>query len=291
MRIRFLVASLALIAAIAVAPSAAADVPVCSLPDKSFAEGDGGIFIPSFKADCTALVPHDLLFHLRTADGTAVAPADYQAIDFDAGPNGQELEVVVVIVGDTDVEPDETFTLTVSDPSGRVSFAKPTATITIVDDDAPPSGPCILLSDAAASVSGVASTPAVRGIAGTDRMTVTNCGDTDVHLDARGTDATGDGATWQLTNASSGGPIDSTCDLGLNLFRATVVLWLGSGGGVGTSLTTQDTPLLDTDGDGIFTLPAMATQEFSPEVELPCDGSDNLGDPMTMTIDLTAVAP
>ena len=86
MRIRFLVASLALIAAIAVAPSAAADVPVCSLPDRSFAEGDGGIFIPSFKADCTALVPHDLLFHLRTADGTAVAPADYQAIDFDAGP-------------------------------------------------------------------------------------------------------------------------------------------------------------------------------------------------------------
>lgn len=291
MRIPFLLASLSLIATLAVAPTAAADVPVCSLPDKSFAEGDGGLFIPSFTADCTALVPHDLLFHLATADGTAVAPADYQAVDMDAGPNGQELEVVVVIVGDTDVEPDETFTLTVSDPSGRVSFSKPTATITIVDDDAPPSGPCILLSDDASSVSGTASTPVVRGFAGTDRMTVTNCGDSKVHLDARGTDASGDGATWQLTDASSGGPIDSTCDLGLNLFRATVVLWLGSGGGVGTSLTTQDTPLIDTDGDGIFALPAAATQEFSPQVELPCDGSDNLGDPMTMTIDFTAVEP
>ena len=138
-------------------------------------------------------------------------------IDFDAGPNGQELEVVVVIVGDTDVEPAiYTFTLTVSDPSGRVSFAKPTATITIVDDDAPPSGPCILLSDAAASVSGVASTPAVRGIAGTDRMTVTNCGDTDVHLDARVQQTLPATARrGSLTNASSGGPIDSTCRPGL----------------------------------------------------------------------------
>jgi hypothetical protein len=122
-------------------------------------------------------------------------------------------------------------------------------------------------------------------------MTVTNCGGAAVHLDARGTDATGFGATWRLTNASSGGAIDSTCELGLNLFRADVMLWLPNDAGMGTLLTTQDRPLLGADGVTPFTLPAAAAQEFSPEVELPCDGSANLGDPMTMTINLTAVAP
>lgn len=401
---RWILAALVAAVVLTVAPPALADVPVCSLPDNSFAEGDGGIFVPAFKADCTAPVPADLLFHLRTADGTAVAPADYQALDTDAGPNGQELEVVVVIVGDTLVEPDETFTLTVSDPSGRVTFSKPTATITIVDDDKPhcsiedasfsegdggdtifqfqtacdrpltqdlsfhiktadgtavhdldyygidgdgsvsagqqlinhgvriigdtrdepdetftytisdpagtvvfakdtatitildddepSSGPCILLSDTSVSVSGIASTPATRQFASPDhRLTVTNCGDADTHIAVRGTNATGAGATWQLTNASSGGPIDSTCDLGPNIFRVDVTLWLPGGGGIGTPLTTQDTPLLAADGSTPFLLPDSATQEFSPDVELPCRGSDNLGDLMTMTIDLTAVTP
>jgi len=130
-------ATIAVLAAIVVTPAAVADVVTCSLPDKSFREGDVGIFAPSFKADCTGLVPHDLVFHERTADGTAVAPDDYIAIDFDAGPSGQELEVAVALVGDTIAEPDETFTLTVSDPSGRVVFSKPTSTVTIVDDEKP----------------------------------------------------------------------------------------------------------------------------------------------------------
>jgi hypothetical protein len=393
-------AAIAVLAAIVVTPAAVADVVSCSLPDKSFREGDVGIFAPTFKADCTGLVPHDLLFHERTADGTAVAPDDYIAIDFDAGPNGQELEVAVAIVGDTVAEPDETFTVTVSDPSGRVVFSKPTSTVTIVDDekprcsiddasfpegdggsavhqlhaecdqpltedlhlqvstsegtasegqdyvaitgsdsvaagetswapevqilgdtanepdetftytvsdpaetvffvkntatvtihddDQPTTGACITLSETSVSVEGTASTPSHRGVYGTnpDRLTVTNCGTGPVQLAARGTDATGAAGSWQLVDQGTG----STCELGPNVFRASFVLLL-SGGGVGIGLTPLYRLLPDADGTTAFTLAAGDTQDASPSVELPCDGSVGLGDPMTMDITLTAVAP
>lgn len=120
-----------------------------------------------------------------------------------------------------------------------------------------------------------------------DRLTVTNCGGDATRIAVRGTDASGAGATWTLTDASSGGPIDSRCELGPNLFRATVTLWLGTG--VGTPLTTQDTPLQGATEP--FTLAAAASQEFSPEIELPCEDSDGLGQPMSMDITLTAVGP
>jgi hypothetical protein len=395
-----IVALVAALAAIVASPARAAGVVTCSLPDKSFREFDAGVFAPSFKADCTGLVPHDLLFHERTADGTAVAPDDYTTIDFDAGPNGQELEVAVVIVGDTVAEPDETFTVTVSDPSGRVAFSKPTstitilddekplcsiddasfpegdggptlhqlqaecdepltqdlhlqiatsdgtasdgqdyvgitgaasvaagettwapevqilgdtasepdetftytvsdpagtvlflkntATITITDDDTPATGPCITLSETSVSVEGTASTPSNRAVYGTnpDRLTVTNCGTEPVHLAARGSDATGTAGSWQLLDQGDG----STCELGPNVFRASFALLL-SGGGVGIGLTTQDRLLPDADGSTPFTLAAGAAQDASPNIEMPCVGSDGIGQPMTTNVTLTAVAP
>jgi hypothetical protein len=45
---------------------------------------------------------------------------------------------------------------------------------------------------------------------------------------------------------------------------------------------------------GALLLDALDTaeeQEFSPSVELPCEGSSGLGQPMTMDVVLTAVAP
>jgi Tol biopolymer transport system component len=151
----------------------------------------------------------------------------------------------------------------------------------------PPGGPCIVLSRTSVAISGTASTPSTRRRAESEHLTVTNCGDSAVHLNARATDATGSAGTWQLTTDSGGG---SVCGVGVNVFRADVSLWL-TGGQATTPLSTSNAPLVGTDGATPFTLAAAADQELSAGVDLPCVGSVGLGDPMTTNVTLTAIAP
>ena len=150
----------------------------------------------------------------------------------------------------------------------------------------PPPGPCLVLSTTSVAISGTASTPSTPGRAESEHLTVRNCGDSAVHLNARATDATGSAGTWQLTNDSDGG---SVCGVGVNVFRAHVTLWLS--GQAATPLSTSNTPLVGTDGSTPFTLGAAADQELSAGADLPCVGSVGLGDPMTTNVTLTAVAP
>jgi hypothetical protein len=74
-----------------------------------------------------------------TADGNAKASIDYMAasgtITFVAGQT--TATIVVSIIGDSLVEGDETFTITLSDPAG-LTLGRATATVTILDDDQPP---------------------------------------------------------------------------------------------------------------------------------------------------------
>jgi plastocyanin len=77
---------------------------------------------------------------VNTANGTATAGSDYQAISNGTVTwgNGDTAtkQVVVPIVGDTTEESNETFTATLSAPSGGASIGNiPTATVTITDDD------------------------------------------------------------------------------------------------------------------------------------------------------------
>lgn len=83
---------------------------------------------------------------LNTANGTAMAPADYTAVvagmlcwaDGDTAPKSLN----ITIVNDTLDEPDETFTVTISAPTGGATLGSPaTATITILDDDLAPIAP------------------------------------------------------------------------------------------------------------------------------------------------------
>ena len=152
----------------------------------------------------------------------------------------------------------------------------------------PPPAPCITVSETSVSVTGTASTPSNRGVYGTnpDRFTITNCGAAPVHLAARGTNATGAAGSWQLLDQGTG----STCELGVNVFRASLALLL-PGGGVGIALTTDDRLLVGADGTTPFTLDAAAAQDASPTIEMPCVDSVGLGEPMTTEIMLTAVAP
>jgi len=74
--------------------------------------------------------------NFQTANGTATAGSDYQAatgtLNFGPGQGQQTFQIQVI--GDQNVEPDETFTVTLSAPVGAVIGAG-TATGTIVNDD------------------------------------------------------------------------------------------------------------------------------------------------------------
>jgi hypothetical protein len=74
-----------------------------------------------------------------TANGTATAPGDYAStsgtVTFPAGAIAQN--VVVQVVGDAAVEPDETFVVNLSGAAGA-TIADAQATGAIADDDAPP---------------------------------------------------------------------------------------------------------------------------------------------------------
>jgi uncharacterized delta-60 repeat protein len=77
----------------------------------------------------------------RTADGSASAGQDYTPVAADVGlPHGDATVRVVrvSIVQDIVNEPDETLTLTLTDPSCATVGAKSTVTITILDDDPDP---------------------------------------------------------------------------------------------------------------------------------------------------------
>jgi chitinase len=75
-----------------------------------------------------------------TVDGTAVAGQDYHAasgtVVIPAGQGRADIEVVVI--GDTEIEPDETFTLRLSNAEGAFLGGSSSASATIVNDDFPP---------------------------------------------------------------------------------------------------------------------------------------------------------
>jgi chitinase len=77
-----------------------------------------------------------------TQDGTATAGSDYTAVSGTVtfAPGETTKSVVVTILGDTVVEPDETFNLLLSNPGGA-TLGTGTATATIVNDDVAPPVP------------------------------------------------------------------------------------------------------------------------------------------------------
>lgn len=120
------------------------DDAVLTIANISQVEGNSGTTAFTFTASLSVPSATNLVFGLTTADGTATAPADYQAIasgaqsvTFVAGTTSQTFAVQVV--GETLLESDETFTATLTpintnSPNGSGAA---TATATIVNDDLP----------------------------------------------------------------------------------------------------------------------------------------------------------
>ena len=116
--------------------------PTLSIADLTVSEGAGTATLTiSLDAATTSAVTVDY----ATADGTATAPGDYTATSGTATiPAGQTSATIAVpIIDDSLDEPDETFTVTLSNQTAGavVSPTAGTATVTIVDNDAPPFEP------------------------------------------------------------------------------------------------------------------------------------------------------
>lgn len=110
--------------------------PIDGVPPATYAQGAQAVVTVTLSQPVTA--PVTVLF--RTTDGTAVAPADYTAITqrrvtIPAG--ARAVEVPVDIRADTQREPDEWFTVNISDPSSGVVVGQGRATV-VIKDGAPP---------------------------------------------------------------------------------------------------------------------------------------------------------
>jgi Ca2+-binding RTX toxin-like protein len=110
--------------------------PVLDVTGVSLVEGNSGTQSLRFAVALENPSPLRVSVAYATANGTATAGSDYTATSGTLvfAPGDVSKEIAVPIVGDTAFEPDETLTLTISNPvNGTIGTA--TATGTITNDD------------------------------------------------------------------------------------------------------------------------------------------------------------
>jgi ELWxxDGT repeat protein len=115
------------------------DGPSASIADVSIPEGSGGATTAVVTVALSAASVQGVSVAYSTASGTATAPADYTStsgrVDFAPGATASTLSVPVN--PDTMDEFDETFVVNLTNPQ-NATLADNQATVTIVDDDLPP---------------------------------------------------------------------------------------------------------------------------------------------------------
>ena len=112
-------------------------LPTLSIDDVTLAEGNEGTTPFVFTVTMSAASSTDVTVDYASTDGTAtVAAGDYTAVSGTLTITAGETSgtITVLVNGDTKVEPDETFTVTLSNASGA-TIADAVGTGTIIDDD------------------------------------------------------------------------------------------------------------------------------------------------------------
>jgi arylsulfatase A-like enzyme len=114
------------------------DVPAVSAGDVTVVEGDDGFTDATFTLSLSHTSGAEATVSFATADGSAVAPDDYDAASGEVTfePGQLEQNVTIHVTGDAVAEPDETFSLELSAPSGAI-LGDATGTALILDDDVP----------------------------------------------------------------------------------------------------------------------------------------------------------
>lgn len=113
-----------------------APLPSLSISNNSVAEGDAGSTTVTVTVTLSAASASTVTVGYSTGGGTASAGVDYSAesgtVTFLAGDTSQN--ITLTVLGDLEVEGNETFTVVLSGASGA-TIADSTATVTIIDDD------------------------------------------------------------------------------------------------------------------------------------------------------------
>ncbi|MDO9713754.1 Calx-beta domain-containing protein [Paracraurococcus lichenis] len=147
-------------------------LPSASVADVSTSEGNTGQKLATFTVTLSSAASGPVSLAYTTRDGTAVAGSDYVAtsgtITFAAGETSKTISVA--LLGDQVVEPDETFTLALSNATGA-TITRGVATGTIQNDDVavPPTAPSsgAMVTYAASNDWGTGFTADVKVTAGT----------------------------------------------------------------------------------------------------------------------------
>ncbi len=115
------------------------DTATLAIDDVSVIEGTGANSSAVFTVTLDTAVDGGFSVPYASADGSAVAPGDYAQVSdmlSFAGSAGETQTITVSIVGDSDFEADESFSVVLSAPSNQlVTLARATGIGTIINDD------------------------------------------------------------------------------------------------------------------------------------------------------------
>jgi Metallo-peptidase family M12B Reprolysin-like/Calx-beta domain len=111
--------------------------PGASIADVSVTEGNSGTTNALFPVTLTAVSGTPVTIDFTTAPGTATAPSDYAIASgtLTFAPGETSHNVTVAVVGDTNIEADETFFVNLSNLSGGGTIGDAQGQATIINDD------------------------------------------------------------------------------------------------------------------------------------------------------------
>ena len=114
-----------------------------AIADASVIEGNSGttalVFTVTRSGGSNGAVTADYVVELGTASGFDVTGPLSGTVSFADGQT--TATITVTFVGDTEIEGDETLTVTLANPTGGATITTASATGTIISDDLPPQGP------------------------------------------------------------------------------------------------------------------------------------------------------
>jgi Ca2+-binding RTX toxin-like protein/plastocyanin len=210
------------------------------IADATITEPDSGTTPMTFTITANPVPTAPVTVVAKSANGTATAPGDYTAlpstgvtVSFGAGQATRT--VSVPIVGDLVKEPNETFTVTLSAPTGA-SIEDGTAVGRINNDDA-----CTIVGTAGANtLNGTSGNDVICGLGGNDTINGLGGNDTIRGGDGNDTIRGGDGNDTLRGEGGNdvldGGAGNDTIDGGTGVDEAT---WAGAPTGVIVDLTTN----------------------------------------------------
>jgi hypothetical protein len=123
-------------------------IPGLSVSDVNLVEGNAGTTTFAFNVALSTASAQNVTVDFATADGTAVSSSDYQALNgsLTFNPGETSKTVNVLVNGDTQNEPDETFLVQLRNPA-NATLAKAQGAATITNDDSTQAQPSLSISD------------------------------------------------------------------------------------------------------------------------------------------------